>query len=104
MKAKAVSVSRYTRGLPAGMRRAFSNVVELASQTTQKRKTNTMKDYILRTEAAVEPQMTSTSQRADTTRASVTRPRGAPSATSTKRHGARERMVTRQLAHLRRSE
>jgi len=65
MKAKAVSVSRDRRGLPAVMRPALPHVVELASQTTQKRKTDTMKDYILRTHAAVEPQMTPTSQRID---------------------------------------
>jgi transposase len=63
MKAKAVSVSRDNRGLPAVTQPALPHVVELTSQTTQKRKTDTMKDYILRTHAIVEPQMTRTSQR-----------------------------------------
>ena len=63
MKAKAVSVLRDKRGLPAAIRPALPQVVELTSQTTQQRKTDTMKDYILRTHAAVEPQMTPTSQR-----------------------------------------
>jgi hypothetical protein len=72
MKAKAVSVPRDKRGLPVVMRPALPHVVELTSQTTQKRKTDTMKDYILRTHAAVEPQMTSTSQRPDTQRVLTT--------------------------------
>jgi hypothetical protein len=66
MKGKAVSVPRDKRGLPAVLRPALPHVVELASQTTQKRKTETMKDYILRTIAAVQPQMPPISQRADT--------------------------------------
>jgi hypothetical protein len=49
MKAKAVAVPRDKRGLPVVMRPALPHVVELASQTTEKRKTDTMKDYILRT-------------------------------------------------------
>src|SRR6266850_6395534 len=56
MKAKAVSVFRDKRGLPAVMRPALPQVVELASQTTLKRKTDTMKDYILRTPKTVETQ------------------------------------------------
>src|SRR6185295_19965618 len=58
MKAKAVSVSRDKRGLPVVMRPALPHVVELTSQTTQKRKTDTMKDYILHTQNTVEPQRT----------------------------------------------
>jgi hypothetical protein len=57
MKAKAVSVSRDTRRLPAVRRRPLPHILELASQTTQE-KTDGMKDHILRTDASVEPQMT----------------------------------------------
>src|SRR5436190_14626559 len=60
MKAKAVSVSRDKRGLPAVMRPALPQVVELASQTTQKRKTDTMKKYILHPSQTVEPQTPTT--------------------------------------------
>jgi len=57
MKAKAVSALRSERGLRTVKRNAEPQVVGLAPQTTSNdRKANTMKTYILRDPKTVEPQ------------------------------------------------
>jgi len=55
MKVKQVSALR-ERGLRPEMRVAEPQVVGLAPQTTNERKANTMKTYILRDPKTVEPQ------------------------------------------------
>src|SRR5437762_11358545 len=56
MKAKAVSALRSKRGLRPVVRDAEPQVVGLAPQTTNERRANTMKTYILRDPKTVEPQ------------------------------------------------
>src|SRR5262245_16571994 len=56
MKAKAVSVLRDKRGLPACVGPAEPQVVGPTPQTTRKWKTDTMKEYILKPFPPVEPQ------------------------------------------------
>ena len=56
MKEKAVSALRSKRGLRPVMRVAEPQVVGLASVTTDERKTDTMKTYILRNLKPVQPQ------------------------------------------------
>jgi len=57
MKAKAVSALRRKRGLRR-VSGAEPQVVGLTPQTTQKRRANTMKTYLLRAPKTVEPQNT----------------------------------------------
>ena len=69
-----MSVSRDKRGLPAVIRPALPQVVELAFVTTNERKTDTMKTYILKNSTSVEPQpgrKNPTSQSRSTPRASA---------------------------------
>ncbi len=56
MKVKAVSALRSERGLRPVMRVAEPQVVGLTPQTTDERKTDIMKRYILRGPKPVEPQ------------------------------------------------
>jgi len=62
MKVEKVSALRNKRGLHR-VNGAEPQVVGLTPQTTMKRKTDTMKTYILRPEKTVEPQKTSPSLR-----------------------------------------
>ena len=59
MKGKAVSALRSKRGLRPVMRVAEPQVVGLTPQTTEERKTDTMKTYILRDPKPVQPQKAS---------------------------------------------
>ena len=56
MKAKAVSALRSKRGLRPGLQEAEPQVVGLTPQTTNDRRTDTMKTYLLRQLKAVESQ------------------------------------------------
>ena len=58
MKAKAVSALRRKRGLRPVERVAGPQVVGLTPQTTNERRANTMKTYLLRAPKTVEPQNT----------------------------------------------